>query len=107
MRLPVTSDPSPIHPCARCATLQETCCQVADVLVTEGDRARIEAQVGHAEFWERRVRVPRWEYDETDPNWAQMTTRTDGTCTLLKRRTNGDCTSSDRAAASSRRPCDR
>ena len=92
MRLPIAPAPSPIHPCAHCATLQKTCCQVDDVFVTEGDRARIEAHVGHAEFWERRVRVRRWEHDERDPNWAQMTTRADGTCTLLKRGPDGDCT---------------
>ena len=38
-----------LHPCARCAAVQRTCCQRAEILLTEGDVARVGAFVGRTD----------------------------------------------------------
>ena len=48
------SEPMDLHPSARCARVQKTCCQRTEILVTEGDRRRFAACVGREDFWERR-----------------------------------------------------
>lgn len=85
---------APLHPCARCARLQKTCCQRAEILLTLGDLARIEAHTGRDDFWSRRApSAPEYaEPDESDPNWHRYTFDADGTRRLLKRRAQGDCT---------------
>lgn len=82
-----------LSPCARCAQAQRTCCQRAEVLLTEGDVARIRAYTGRADFAERRAPADP-EYlapDPEDPHWLALTARTDGTRRMLKRRPDGDC----------------
>lgn len=95
-----------LHPCARCAAVQRTCCQRAEILVTSGDEARIAAFVasggalaragefGGGEFVERRAPADP-EYvrpDPDDPNWIRYTVAADGTRRMLRRAANGDCT---------------
>ncbi|MEZ6037341.1 MAG: YkgJ family cysteine cluster protein [Planctomycetota bacterium] len=87
-------DHEPQHPCARCAAMQKTCCQRAEILVTTGDRARIAAVVGRDDFSERRVpKDPAYfEVDPADPEWPSLTIAADRTRAVLKRRADGDCT---------------
>ncbi|MCB9882795.1 MAG: YkgJ family cysteine cluster protein [Planctomycetes bacterium] len=89
-----TSVAADLSVCARCATMQRTCCQRAEILVTEGDIERIAAHTGRNDFWERRVPLdPAYlEPDDDDPNWQRYTTASDGTRRLLERRVDGDCT---------------
>ncbi|MEZ6017581.1 MAG: YkgJ family cysteine cluster protein [Planctomycetota bacterium] len=93
------SEPMDLHPCARCARVQKTCCQRTEILVTEGDRRRIAAFVGREDFWERRaVRDASYlEDDPDDPDWRRATVLMDvagrtGTRAMLKKRANEDCT---------------
>lgn len=81
-------------PCARCAALQRTCCQRADILVTLGDLERIRAHGGRTDFWEQRAPSdPVYlEEDPEDPRWKALTVRADGTRRTLRRRADGDCT---------------
>lgn len=82
-----------LHPCARCARVQKTCCQRTEILVTAGDVARIAAHTGRADFWERR-RVRDSAYlddDPDDPHWRPATVAADGTRAMLVKRANGDC----------------
>ncbi len=96
MQLPQV-DPAPMHPCAHCATLQKTCCQTAEILVTSGDLARISRHTGLApdegRFWERRVPVdPEYlDDDADDPNWKRWTVAPDNTRRVLRKQKNGDC----------------
>jgi len=90
-----------LHPCARCASVQRTCCQRAEILVTAGDVARIGAflTAGGApgatmDFVERRAPLDP-EYvrsDPDDPNWVRYTVAADGTRRMLRKQANGDCT---------------
>ncbi len=82
-----------MHPCARCAAAQRTCCQRADVLVTIADVARIRAATGREDFVEmRRPADPSYlEDDPSDPEWNRLVNRADGTRRLLVRRAGGDC----------------
>ncbi|MFO0873248.1 MAG: YkgJ family cysteine cluster protein [Phycisphaerales bacterium] len=82
-----------MHPCARCAQIQRTCCQRAEILVTAGDRARIAAHAGRDDFWERRRPAdPEYlEHDPDDPNWRDLTVNADGTRNVLRRTSDG-CT---------------
>lgn len=84
-----------MHPCAKCATIQKTCCQRAEILVTFGDVARIQGHTGRPDdFTEYRAPVdPSYlDQDEDDPNWLRYTIRSDGTRHVLKRQPGGDCT---------------
>lgn len=85
-----------MHPCAKCATIQKTCCQQAEILLTVGDVSRIEAFASRArdDFSEyRSAGDPAYvEPDPQDPNWLGYTLRPDGTRHVLKRQANGDCT---------------
>lgn len=82
-----------MHPCARCATLQRTCCQRAEILVTAGDVERIAAHTGSRAFFERRAPTdPGYlDDDEDDPNWLRYTVGADGTRRVLVRKADGDC----------------
>lgn len=86
-------DETTMHPCARCATMQRTCCQRAEILVTQGDVERISRYVGASDFYSRRApEDPSYlEPDPDDPNWLPYTTFPDGTRNLLLRRADG-CT---------------
>jgi Fe-S-cluster containining protein len=78
--------------CARCASIQRTCCQDTDVLVTPGDVERIARHVGRRDFWERRQPVdPDYLDQDDDPNWLLWTMGDDGARQVLKQRTDGDC----------------
>ncbi|MCA9285929.1 MAG: YkgJ family cysteine cluster protein [Phycisphaerales bacterium] len=85
--------PTP-HPCARCATMQKTCCQRAEILVTDGDLGRIAKHTGHRDFWHRRrpTDPAYFERDPDDPNWLRLAIAPDGTRQVLRRRPGGDCT---------------
>lgn len=76
-----------LHPCARCATLQRTCCQRAEILLTRGDVARIRAHGVTAAFHEYRAPAdPAYtEPDPEDPDWVRWTVRPDGTRRMLAR----------------------
>jgi len=89
----VNAEAATIHPCARCAAMQRTCCQRAEVVVTAGDVARISRYVGSADFYSRRApEDPTYtEHDPDDPNWLRYTTFPDGTRNMLTRRPHG-CT---------------
>jgi D-alanine-D-alanine ligase len=83
-----------MHPCARCAQVQQTCCQRAEIVLTRGDLARVSAATGRADFFE--FRAPSdpvyGAVDPSDPHWAAWTVRADGTRRVLTRQRNGDCT---------------
>ncbi|MCB9897802.1 MAG: YkgJ family cysteine cluster protein [Planctomycetes bacterium] len=83
-----------MHPCARCALMQKTCCQRAEIVVTGGDVARIAAVTQRHDFWERRVPVdPSYAAsDPDDPAWRELTVAPDGTRRVLRRTVDGDCT---------------
>ncbi len=89
-----TSDTESLHPCARCARMQKTCCQSTDVLLTRGDVGRIEAHTQQRGFWTRRAPDdPTYnEPDPDDPNWLRYTFDDAGRRRLLNRQANGDCT---------------
>lgn len=82
-----------LHPCARCARMQKTCCQRAEILVTSGDIARIAAHTGRQDFWSLRAPVdPSYsEPDPDDPNWAAYTTDDRGRRRMLLKQPGGDC----------------
>lgn len=83
-----------MHPCATCATIQRTCCQRAQILVTDGDIARIEAHTRRADFWEERPPLdPAYaDVDDDDPNWVALTFEPGGTRRVLKRDDAHGCT---------------
>lgn len=87
-------DSEQLHPCARCARTQKTCCQRAEILVTSGDIRRIGDHSGRADFWS--LREPEdtgyLEDDPDDPNWQRFTADCQGRRRMLNRRPNGDCT---------------
>jgi Fe-S-cluster containining protein len=75
-------------PCARCAAVQRTCCQRAEILLTPGDVARIAAHTGTEGFAEHRAPADA-EYvrpDPDDPHWLRYTVRADGRRRMLVRR---------------------
>ena len=82
-----------LAPCARCASVRRTCCQRADILLTERDVERISAEVGELDFHERRVPGDPSYADahEDDPEWLGLTFAADGTRRMLRRQANGDC----------------
>lgn len=87
-------DETSLHPCARCARMQKTCCQQTEILVTEGDIARIAAHTGRSDFWS--LRVPDYkghlEEDPNDPNWRRYTVDDQNRRRMLIKQANGDCT---------------
>lgn len=82
-----------MHPCARCARMQKTCCQRTEILITKGDEARIAHHTGRADFWSVRVPLDATyvESDPNDPNWLRYTTDAKGRRRMLKKQANGDC----------------
>lgn len=82
----------PVWGCARHAQLGTTCCQHTEILVTDGDRARIAAHVGADDFVEvRQPEDPSYALDPTDAGWAEGFLP-DGSRPVLKHQPNGDCT---------------
>ncbi len=83
-----------LHPCARCAQMQRTCCQRAEILLTAGDVARIRAHTDRTDFHEHRVPAdPAYvEHDPADPDWSALTVDHDGRRRVLVRRMDGACT---------------
>ncbi|GIX47250.1 MAG: hypothetical protein KatS3mg131_1461 [Candidatus Tectimicrobiota bacterium] len=79
--------------CVRCAQHERTCCQGTEVLVTDGDIARIAAYTGRHDFWEFRRPADPWYLtpQPADPNWLLYTARADGTRPVLKHQASGDC----------------
>ncbi|QDU65642.1 YkgJ family cysteine cluster protein [Engelhardtia mirabilis] len=88
-----TSEALAVAPCVRCAKVQRTCCQRAEILLTEGDVARIAAHTGSDTFFEHRApeAADYVEFDEDDPDWVGLTVRADGQRRMLRRAENGDC----------------
>lgn len=85
---------STLHPCARCAQVQKTCCQRAEILLTDGDVVRIAAHSGRTDFDTYRAPSDP-DYlvaDPADPHWVEWTIRADGTRHVLRKQSNGDCT---------------
>ena len=81
-----------MHPCARCALTQRTCCQQAEVVVTTGDVGRIAVHAGRDDFWERRPAGPEYAAEHRgDPEWLTGTLAADGTRRVLRRRPDGSC----------------
>lgn len=79
--------------CARCAKRQETCCQRTDIVVTDGDIARVAAYTGERDFIEfRSAGKPEYLDQDDDPLWRDATFLPDGTRRVVKHRENGDCT---------------
>lgn len=80
-----------MHPCARCAGMQKTCCQQAEVVITAGDAQRIARHLGRTDFWERRrpTDPDYYEPDPDDPNWVRWTIAADGTRAVLRRGPQG------------------
>src|SRR5690606_9559360 len=82
------------HPCARCARVQRTCCQRAEIVLTRGDLSRIGTAIGGDDWFtfgapsDPGCGVP----DPDDPDWVRLTVRPDGTRRVLRRRAGGDCT---------------
>ncbi|MDX2115803.1 MAG: YkgJ family cysteine cluster protein [Planctomycetota bacterium] len=86
-----------IHPCARCASMQRTCCQTAQILVTPGDIDRIARHTSRTDFWERSpVADAAYLDQDDDPIWIRATVAPDGTRRVLKRSNQG-CTFLGRA----------
>lgn len=78
--------------CAKCAALGKTCCQSREILVTEGDKARIKAFAGREDAWEfQPVADPAYMDQDDDPHWLEWAFRADGSRLILKRRPNDDC----------------
>jgi Fe-S-cluster containining protein len=63
-------------------------------LLTEGDLARIAEHTGREDFHERRapIALEYLEHDPSDPDWLELTVRSDGTRRVLRREADGDCT---------------
>jgi len=81
-----------VHPCAQCARLQRTCCERAEVVVTDGDIRRIEAFTRRTGFWEFRAPTnPQYTDQPDDPNWVRYTMERDGTRRVLRRLDSGAC----------------
>ena len=82
-----------VHPCARCASVQKTCCQRAEIVVTRGDIDRITQHTGRADFWSwRPPESPAYtEQDPEDPNWVRYTVNERGDRRTLHRMPNGNC----------------
>lgn len=79
--------------CIRCASVQKTCCQRAEVVLTDGDIRRIEAHSGRIDFVDFRTPAdPTYVDQDDDPNWVPWTVEPDGTRRVLSRRPDGDCT---------------
>lgn len=83
-----------MHPCARCACVRLTCCERAEITLTDGDLRRVAAWTGRDDFSER-----RWPQDPADavpdpddPDWHRGTVAPDGTRRVLRRRRGGACT---------------
>ena len=82
-----------LHPCARCAAVQKTCCQRAEIVLTRGDLARVRAASGRDDFFHSRAPSdPAYgAFDASDPNWVAWTVH-EGKRRVLKKQSNGDCT---------------
>ena len=79
--------------CARCAKRQKTCCQQTDIVLTDGDMARIAAHVGHSDFIEFRPAGNAAYADQNDdPLWRDATFGLDGRRRVVRWQPNGDCT---------------
>lgn len=95
--LPIANDrpgfiPGDLHPCAKCASIQRTCCQQAEILVTDGDIQRVSSATGRSDIWElRRPSDPSYLDQDDDPNWLGYTVDARGRRRVLKRQANGDC----------------
>lgn len=75
-----------LHPCARCAAVQATCCQRAEIVLTTGDVARIAAHTGREDFFHRArpLDPDAAAPDPHDPNWVRYTVAEDGTRRVLR-----------------------
>jgi len=80
--------------CSECAAIQLTCCckERRDILLTQGDIARITRTIEHQDFWEyRQPGDPIYSEQDDDPNWIVYTVRADGTRKVLKKTAEQTC----------------
>ncbi|MEZ4319995.1 MAG: YkgJ family cysteine cluster protein [Myxococcota bacterium] len=78
--------------CARHAQIGRTCCQDTEILLSEGDLARIAAHTGRTDFHETvPVANPEYAPDDSDPTWRSGF-HADGTRPVLRHAAGGDCT---------------
>ncbi len=80
--------------CSECAAIQVTCCckERRDILVTQGDIARISQTLERHDFWEhRQPGDPVYLEQDDDPNWIPYTVRADGTRKVLKKTAAQTC----------------
>ncbi|HEY1064825.1 MAG TPA: hypothetical protein VGE52_01890 [Pirellulales bacterium] len=80
--------------CVKCSQTRKTCCQVAEIYVSPGDRKRIADYTGRDDFWSFQYPGnPKYlEGADEDPLWFACVPREDGTRAALHRRPDGDCT---------------
>lgn len=82
------------HICTQCSKRQLTCCQDSDPFVTLGDIQRISKEIGHSNFFERRLAGKSYlqaTKDFDDPLWNEVTIR-DNTRRVTKKASNNvDC----------------
>lgn len=79
--------------CARCARRQKTCCQQTDIVLTDGDVARVSAYTGRTDFIDHRpAGGPEYLDQDDDPTWRDATFGADGLRRVVKWQSSGDCT---------------
>ncbi len=73
--------------------MQRTCCQRAEIVVTEGDVGRIAHHTGRTDFWSWRAPQSQdyVEQDPDDPNWHRYTVNEIGNRRTLHRHASGNC----------------
>ncbi len=78
--------------CARCARIQQTCCQDREVYITPGDVRRVTEHTGRGDFFEYlRPQDPIYLDQDDDPLWRDRVFQSDGTRRILCRQPSGDC----------------
>jgi Fe-S-cluster containining protein len=78
--------------CATCAGQGKSCCICRDILVSDGDLARISAFTGTTDFFEmRRPQTAAYLDQEDDPNWNLYTVQSDGSRRVVRHASPGLC----------------
>ena len=83
--------------CVRCANSQQTCCQTREVYCGAGDKRRIAAHTGRADFYEFLIADEEYRDQDDDPPYRDLVFRPDGSRRVLTKQANGDCTFLGRA----------
>jgi len=84
--------------CSNCASLQKTCCQGSDIILTDNDIKRIapleiteKIAVKIGGFYERRFPADYDYGQDEDPNWDSYTLDSDRKMQLMKKNQHGNC----------------